>query len=94
MNCMTGINFTDTIVVRRNLERGTASTDEPTTPSEFMGAENKQKTDDRLKLAGDLYIMSNKGTTKIKLSELRQPKSVDIKGYYISTGKGTGRTKI
>jgi len=91
---MTGINFADTIVVRRNLERGTASTDEPTTPSEFMGSENKKVSDDRMKLAGDLYIMSGKGTTKIKLSELHQPKSVDIKGYYISTGKGTGRTKI
>jgi hypothetical protein len=91
---MTGINFADTIVVRRSLERGTASTDEPTTPSEFMGDENKKISDDRMKLAGDLYIMSNKGTTKIKLSEMRQPKSVDIKGYYISTGKGTGRIKL
>ena len=91
---MSGINFADTIVVRRSLERGTASTDEPTTPSEFMGAENKKISDDRMKLAGDLWIISGKGTTKIKLSELRQPKSADIKGYYISTGKGTGRIKL
>jgi len=91
---MTGINFVDTIVVRRSLDKGTSTTDAPTSPSEFMGEQNKQKTDDRLKLAGDLWIMSGKGTTKIKLSELRQPKSADIKGYYISTGKGTGRIKL
>jgi hypothetical protein len=38
--------------------------------------------------------MSGKGTTKIRLSDMRKPKSVDIKGHYISTGKGTGRVKI
>ncbi|MGV7226918.1 MAG: hypothetical protein ACQ9CV_08380 [Nitrosopumilus sp.] len=89
-----GINFIDTIVVRRSLNKGTSSTYEPTSPSEFMGTQNKQNTDDRMKLAGDLWIMSGKGTTKIRLSDMRKPKSVDIKGHYISTGKGTGRVKI
>ena len=89
-----GINFIDTIVVRRSLNKGTTTTDEPTSTSEFMGEQNKKNTDDRMKLAGDLWIMSGKGTTKIKLSELKETKSVDIKGHYISTGKGTGRIKI
>ena len=89
-----GINFIDTIVVRRSLNKGTSSTNDAITPSEFMGGENKQNNEDRMKLAGDLWIMSGKGTTKIRLSELKESKSVDIKGHYISTGKGTGRTKL
>jgi hypothetical protein len=89
-----GINFIDTIVVRRSLNKGTSTTSESTTPSEFMGTQNKQNTEDRMKLAGDLWIMSAKGTTKIKLSDMKESKPVDIKGHYISTGKGTGRIKI
>ncbi|MFQ5441078.1 MAG: hypothetical protein ACE5DL_06410 [Nitrosopumilaceae archaeon] len=89
-----GINFIDTIVVRRSLNKGTTTTNEPTKPAEFMGDENKQTTADRLKLAGDLWIMSAKGTSKIKLSEMKEPKSVDLKGHYVSTGKGTGRIKL
>ena len=59
-----------------------------------MGGQNTEKTDDRMKLAGDLWIMSGKGTTKIKLSEMEKSKAADIKGHYISTGKGTGRIRI
>jgi len=92
--CEMGINFIDTIIVRRSLNKGTFTTDEPTLPAEFMGNQNKQNSEDRMKLAGDLWIMSGKGTSKIKLSEMREAKSVDIKGHYISTGKGTGRVKI
>ena len=88
------MNFADTIIVRRSLNKGTSIIYGPTSPSEFMGDQNKQKTEERMKLAGDLWIMSGKGTSRIKLSEMRTPKPVDIKGHYISTGKGTGRIKI
>ena len=94
MNIMSGINFIDTIVVRRSLNKGTSSTSESTSPAEFMGGQNKEKTEDRMKLAGDLWIMSGKGTTKIKLSDMEKSKTVDIKGHYISTGKGTGRIRL
>jgi len=93
-NSNMGINFIDTIVVRRSLNKGTSSTDESTTASEFMGKQNTQNTEDRMKLAGDLWIMSAKGTTKIKLSDMEKSKTADIKGHYISTGKGTGRIRI
>ncbi len=53
-----GINFIDTIVVRRILERGTSTTDTPVLPAELMGKQNKQQSEDRMKLAGDLWIMS------------------------------------
>jgi hypothetical protein len=90
---MTGINFKDTVVVRTT-ERGTSTIKGHVESSEFMGSQNKENGEDRLKLAGDIWIMSAKGTTKIKLSELEKPKKVDLKGQYISTGKGTGRIKI
>jgi hypothetical protein len=88
------IKFIDTIVVRHNVERGTSSEEKPVLPAEFMGKQNTQANENRLKLAGDLMIMSAKGTKKIKLSELEKPTlPADFKGY-ITTGKGTGRVKI
>ena len=89
-----GINFADTIIVRHTSERGTSSSESPIKPVDFMGDENRQQNIDRLKLAGDLWIMSAKGTSKIHLSEMREPKPVDTKGRYVSTCKGTGRIKI
>jgi len=91
---MTGINFADTIVVRQNLERGTASTETPVLPVEFMGKDTKKKNEDRLKLAGDLWIMSAKGTSKIRLSDMHKGKKVDLKGHYITTGRGTSRVRL
>lgn len=89
-----GINFIDTIVVRQTSNKGTSSSELPIKPVDYMGDENKKKNLDRLKLAGDMWIMSARGTTKMHLSEMREPKPVDTKGHYISTGKGTGRIKI
>ena len=91
---MTGINFADTIVVRQNLEKGTASVEKPVLPADFMGKETARVNEDRLKLAGDLWIMSAKGTSKIKLSTMQKEKTVDLKGHYITTGKGTSRVKL
>jgi len=91
---MMGIKYIDTIVVRQNLERGTAFTDQPVLPAEFMGKETSRTNEDRLKLAGDLWIMSAKGTSKIKLSEMQKEKTVDLKGHYITTGKGTSSVKL
>ena len=90
---MTGIDFKDTIVVR-STNKGTSTITGPVTPSEFMGLQDKTIDNNRLKLAGDLWIMSAKGTTKIKLSEMQEEKKVDLKGHYISTGKGTGRIRL
>ena len=91
---MTGINFIDTIVVRHTLERGTAFEDKPVLPAGFMGNEISKSNEDRLKLTGDLWIMSAKGTSKIKLSSMQKEKTADLKGHYISTGRGTSRVKL
>ena len=50
------INFTDTIVARRLLERGISTIDALVLPAEFMGRQNKKQSEDRLKLAGDLWM--------------------------------------
>lgn len=90
-----GINFIDTIVVRHNVERGTSFEDKPVLPAEFMGKQTLQANENRLKLAGDLMIMSAKGTKKIKLSEFEKPAlPANFKGHYITTGKGTSRVKL
>jgi len=88
-----GIDFIDTIVVR-SANKGTSTATGPVEPSEFMGAQNKTNEEKRLKLAGDLWIMSAKGTTKIHLSEMQESNKVDLKGHYISTGRGTGRIQL
>jgi len=89
-----GIDFIDTIVVRRVTERGTKTTNTPVRPVSFMSEEDSKKNAERLKLAGDLWIMSAKGTKKIRLSEMKTPKPTLPKGHYISTGKGTGRIRV
>jgi len=89
-----GIDFTDTIVARTNINKGTSTISGPVMPSEFMGDQNAKKIEERLKLAGDMWIMSAKGTSKIKLSEMLPPKKTDIKGFYVSTERGTARTQI
>ena len=91
---MVGINFADTIVVRRTSERCTKIVDEPVKPSAWSGQEFKDTEEKRLALAGDLMIMSAKGTKKIRLSEMTKTKIPDTKGHYIITGKGTGKIKL
>jgi len=91
---MAGIDFVDTIVVRTSTNKGTSTTDKPVLPSEFMGKQNESKSKELLDLAGDPWIISSKGTSKIKLSEMKRAKIIDVKGRYISTEKGTGRIKI
>lgn len=89
------MNFIDTIVVRHNVERGTSSEEKPVLPAEFIGKETRKINQERLKLAGDLMIMSQKGTTKIRLSDMEEPTlPADFKGHYIISGKGTTRVKI
>ena len=80
------------VVSSRN--KGTSVVRGPVQPSEFMGPQNQENAEQRLKLAGDLWVLSAKGTTKIKLSEMKEPKKTELTGHYISTGKGTGRIMI
>ncbi len=91
---MVGIDFADTIVVRRTTNKGTGIISEPVKKQNWMGEDFKKDQMERLKLAGDLMIMSAKGTKRIRLSEMESTKTPDTKGFYISTGKGTGRMQV
>ena len=90
---MSGFDYKD-IIVRRVTNKGTSVTQEPLKTSAWAGEEFKEKEMERLKLAGDLMILSGKGTKKIRLSEMKQTKVPSVKGRYITTGKGTGRIRL
>ena len=46
------------------------------------------------KKAGDFRIIGGRGTTSKKVSDIKETKIADTKGYYISTGRGTGKRKL
>ena len=94
MNIMEGIDFRDTIIVRRSINKGTKVVEKPLKKPNWQGEEFKKHEEERLKLAGDLMIMSAKGTSMIKLSKMQKSKNVDTKGHYITTGRGTGRVRL
>lgn len=91
---MSGIDFVDTIVVRRTTDKGTKIIEGPVKPSIWMGKDFKKREEERIKLAGDLMIMSARGTRKIRLSEMRKTKVPEVKGHFILTGKGTRKIKL
>ncbi|MDH3278104.1 MAG: hypothetical protein OEL77_07105 [Nitrosopumilus sp.] len=91
---MTGINYVDTIVVHHNLEKGTLSVDQQIVTAEFMGKETSKINEERLKISGDMWLTSAKGTTKIKLSKMHKEKTINLNGYHITTGRGTSRIQL
>ena len=91
---MTGINFQDTIIIRRSINRGSKVVEKSLEKPNWQGEEFKKHEEKRIHLAGDLMIMSAKGTSMIKLSKMKKSKTVDTKGHYITTGRGTGRVRL
>ena len=89
-----GINYADTIVIRRTVNKGTKIIKEPLKKQNWTGEEFYDYEQNRLSLAGDLMIMSAKGTKTIRLREIDRKRPILPKGYIISTGKGTGLRKI
>jgi len=89
-----GLDFKDTIVVRRSINKGTKVIEEPIKKANWTGAEFKKTENERLKLAGNMQIMSAKGTKMIRLADMEKTNPTLPKGFYITTGKGTGRMKI
>ncbi len=87
-------SFAPIITVRQLTNKGTSYTIEPVKKENWMNKEFTKNEKERLKLAGNLMIMSSKGTTKIKLHEMQVSAPVCPKGYYISSEKGTCRRKL
>ena len=87
---MVGIDFIDTIVVRRVAEKGTKIIEEKITGSNWAGKNFKQYEKKRRELAGDRGLASCKGTKTIRIKQMRETMVPDSTGLLMSTGRGTG----
>jgi hypothetical protein len=88
------MDYADAVVIRRTINKGTNIIIEPLKKQNWTGEEFYDYEEKRLNLAGDLMIMSAKGTKAIRLSTIDRKRPTLPKGYTISTGKGTGLRKI
>ena len=91
---MTGIDFVDTIVVRRSIEKGTKTIKENLKPSPWAGKSFRESQKDRLEKAGNPNLVSGKGTKRILPSSMHVPPIPNTIGRFIVTGKGTGRIQL
>ncbi len=87
---MVGIDIADTIVVRRTVEKGTRVIVEKKKKLNFAGEEYKKYQKEKQMLAGDLSLVSSKGTGIIHLSKLLDTQIPSTAGLHMSTGRGTG----
>jgi len=81
--------------VRRSIEKGTDVLVGPAPDSLGWNGESFKKGElERLELAGDLMVLSVKGTKSFKISDA--PKARKPKSYhgYIVSNKGTKRIKV
>ena len=88
---MPGIDFVDTIVVRRTIEKGTKIV--PVTgikPLKWAGQSFKEKEIERLQKAGDPVLAARKGTEQMKLSAMKMTQVPNPAGHVLVTGRGTG----
>jgi hypothetical protein len=87
---MVGIDFADTIVVRRTVDKGTRVIEQKVSKLNFAGEEFKKYQKEHLKLAGDIGLSSSKGTGLLHLSKMYETEIPSTKGLLMSTGRGTG----
>lgn len=78
--------------IKRSTNKGTNFiTEEEQSKSHWCGTEFATQEIERLRLAGDMMIMSAKGTKSIDLKKMQAVKRTPIpEGYRISSAKGTG----
>ena len=87
---MVGIDFVDTIVVRRSVDKGTKIITEPVKKLNFAGKEFKKYQKEKQIHAGDVGLASSKGTGIIHLTKMYETQIPSLKGHHLSTGRGTG----
>ncbi len=87
---MVGIDIADTIVVRRTIQKGTKVVEERLKKLNFAGTEFKKYQKEKLKIAGDIGLVSSKGTGLVHLSKMLETQIPSTKGLLMSTGRGTG----
>ncbi|MEX2312940.1 MAG: hypothetical protein WD650_03005 [Nitrosopumilaceae archaeon] len=87
---MVGIDFTDTIVVRRVTEKGTKIIEEKIKVANWAGKDFKKYEKKLRELAGDRGLASCKGTQTLRIKQMRETTIPDVSGLLMSTGRGTG----
>jgi len=87
---MVGIDFVDTIVVRRVADKGTKIIEEKIQESNWSGKNFKQYEKKLRELAGDRGLASCKGTKTLRIKQMRETIIPDASGLLMSTGRGTG----
>ena len=87
---MGGIDFVDTIVVRRVTEKGTKIIEEKIQESNWAGKNFKQYEKELRELAGDRGLASCMGTKTLRIKQMRETTIPDTSGLLMSTGRGTG----
>ena len=89
MNSMTGMDFVDTIVVRRTINKGTKVVSEKLEPPKWAGKAFKEYEQKRLERVGDMVLSSRRGTEQILLSSIPQTFIPELKGHVLVSGRGT-----
>jgi len=90
---MVGIDFVDTIVVRRSTDKGTKIIEEPLKKSNWAGPSFKKYEKERRELAGDIGLASSKGTSIVHLGKMLETQIPSLDGLYLSVERGTGLRK-
>ena len=86
---MSGIDFVDSIIVRRTIEKGTKIVTEKVEPLIWAGKKFKEYEQKRLEKMGDIELSSGKGTKKIFLNSMPQTQIPELKGHVLVSGRGT-----
>ena len=86
---MTGVDFVDTIVIRRSVEKGTKIIEEPIKSMKWAGKEFKEAQEAKLSEFRSVKIASSKGTSLVDLKEMYRTTIPSLDGHYISSRRGT-----
>ena len=80
--------------IRRVVCRGTISVFEPFKASKWTGEEFKKNEIRRLTRANNPLLMRSRGTDTFRATEFERTRTPNTRGHYITTGRGTARTKL
>lgn len=87
-------NSPEATTIRRTVNKGTKTIEEPLKNQNWTGEEFFDYEEKRLALAGDLMIMSAKGTKATRLSAMERKRPILPKGHTVSVRKGTETRKL
>lgn len=74
--------------------RGTRIIEVDDNAQKWQGAEFKKAQEARKKAAQDKYIVTGRGTGKIKFGDIKSTTTTSTKGMWVSSGRGTGKRQL